>query len=251
MFNKENRFALLLAGACAVVGALAAVGRFNSMIGFPLVFAGICVVLGAISLWRDPGPVAPRAALVLVGAAIAVGGWFYQMGAIRESMATTQREVFAALGGETAPRLVALEPLATEPAALEAAASYRGKATIVSFWATWCSPCWTEMAELQELYEEHRANGLTVLALTSYDHPDTEEGRREDRAKAEKFLEKRGFDYPAAITAERDNYRAYQVRSIPSTALVDESGTLVAYAVGLDSARDLMAEAEALVTGDG
>ncbi len=71
---KPYASALSLAVACAVVGALAALGKFNSMMGFPWVFALVCVVLGAISLWRDPGPVGPRAALVLVGAAIAVGG---------------------------------------------------------------------------------------------------------------------------------------------------------------------------------
>ena len=85
--------------------------------------------------------------------------------------------------------------------------------------------------------------------VTDYDHPDTEEGRRADREKAEKFLSKRGFEYPAAITADGANYRAYRVRSIPSSALIDGEGNLVAYAVGLDSARDLMKKAESLVRG--
>jgi len=107
------------------------------------------------------------------------------------------------------------------------------------------------MAELQELYEEHRSDGLTILALTQYDDPDTEEGRRENREGAERFLEERGFDYPAAITADGANYKGYEVRSIPSTALIDETGTLVHYAVGIDGARALMAKAEAMVTGRG
>ena len=105
------------------------------------------------------------------------------------------------------------------------------------------------MAELQELYDEHHADGLEVLALTSFDHPETVEGRSRDRAKAEAFLRKRGFEYPAAITAEGDNYRSFDVRSIPSTALVDGEGKIVDYAVGLASARRLMARAEAMVSG--
>ncbi len=250
MIASHYRFPLLLAAACTVVGALAATGRFNSIFHFPLVFAGVCVVVGLVSLWRDPGPRVPRAALVAVGAAIAVGGWVYNTMALQAGMREAGSAILAELGGKPAPRLAGLEPLATAPDALAAATSFEGRATILSFWATWCSPCWAEMAELQELWEEHRADGLTVLALTSYDHPETAEGRSDDRAKAERFLQKRGFEYPAAITAEDENYRAYQVRSIPSTALVDGSGTLVGYAVGLKTARELMAQAEALVAAD-
>ena len=249
MIAKHYRSSMLLATACAVVGVLAATGRFNSMLFFPLVFAGVCVVLGLISLWRDPGPVPARAALVLSGAVIAVGGFLYNARAIEASMKEAQRAVLAEMGGRPAPRLVALEPLATDPAALAEASSFESGATIVAFWATWCSPCWAEMAELQALWEEHRSNGLTVLALTSYDHPDSEDGRRRDLAKAEKFLKERGFEYPAAITAEEENYRAFRVLSIPRTALIGGDGTLVGYAVGLDGARALMADAAALVTG--
>ncbi|MFQ5527327.1 MAG: TlpA family protein disulfide reductase [Thermoanaerobaculia bacterium] len=249
----KERWGLIFSGllfvACATVGALAALGRFNSMIGFPLVFGGVCFVLGAVSLWRDAGPRAPRAALMLAGVAAAVGGWFYQMHEIDKYLRETQQEVWAFVGGQPAPRLVSLDALRTRPEALEDAASFSSAATIVTFWATWCSPCWAEMAELQELYEQHRSNGLMVLALTQYDDPDTEEGRRENRAGAESFLEKRGFEYPAAITSDGANYKAYEVRSIPSTALIDETGTIVGYAVGLDGARALMAKAEAMVTG--
>ena len=51
------------------------------------------------------------------------------------------------------------------------------------------------------------------------------------------------------MTEQGANYQAYEVRSIPSTALVDENETIVGYAVGLDGARGLMAKAEAMVTG--
>jgi len=248
--SKVYGSALIVFGACAVVGVLAALGKFNSMMNFPVVFAGICLFFGLVSLWRDrPREAVPaRAVLLLLGVAIAVGGWLYQSRVIERSLLVAQREVFALLGGKPAPLLSGLEPLNTEPETLEAAASFSGNATIIAFWATWCSPCWKEMPELEELYREHRDQGLTVLALTQYDHPEDAAGRQGDVEKAEGFLRKRNLTFPAAITADDEIYRAYQVRSIPSTALVDGNGDLVAYGVGLDGARVLMEKARALVS---
>ena len=36
----------------------------------------------------------------------------------------------------------------------------------VVFWATWCIPCRNELPIYQELWNEHRENGLTVVAIT-------------------------------------------------------------------------------------
>jgi thiol-disulfide isomerase/thioredoxin len=251
MLSKGYGGPLVLFVACAVVGALAAVGKFNSIMNFPVIFALICLGFGLASLWRDRArvAVAPVAFLLLLGVALAVGGWVYQKQVIRASLQTFQEEVFASLGGKPAPRLAGLDALNTDLRALEEAASLTSRATIIAFWATWCSPCWKEMAELEELYQEHRGQGLTVLAIADYDHPEDEEGRQKDRAAAEEFLDRRGFHYPAALTANDEIFRAYKVRSIPSTALVDAEGNLVAYGVGLDGARSLMSKAAALVTG--
>ena len=247
---KRRAPTLGLAAACTVVGVLAAFGKFNSMMNFPVVFALVCVLLGLVSLWRARahGPVAVQLLVLLVGASVAVGGWEYQKRVIRQSQRDAQEAVFASLGGREAPRLVGLEPLNTETQALEAAASLSSKATIISFWATWCSPCWTEMAELEELYQELGPQGLTVLAITKYGKGDDEAGRRASRAKAEEFLRRRELHYPAAITDGREIYPAYQVRSIPSAVLIDENGKLVAYGVGLEGGRSVMAKAAALIT---
>ena len=37
----------------------------------------------------------------------------------------------------------------------------------ISFWATWCVPCRREMPHLQELYEELKGEGFTVLSVNT------------------------------------------------------------------------------------
>ena len=46
----------------------------------------------------------------------------------------------------------------------------RGKVVLVDFWATWCAPCLAELPVIAKFYEEHRAEGFEVIAL-SVDRP--------------------------------------------------------------------------------
>ena len=249
MLQKPFVSILVLASACAVVGILTAAGFFRSMMGFPFVFALTCLLFGGLSIWRERGrrPVGVPTLVLLVGAGLAVGGGLVQQRAVRELQAKEQRAVSAELVDEPAPRLVGLEPLATDPRDLDRALAFESPATIVTFWATWCSPCWKEMEELQELWERHRAAGLVVLAVTSYDDHSDPAARAEDRSEAEAFMRRRDLGYPAGITDDGADYEAFRVRSIPRTVLIDGSGTVVGYAVGLAETRKLMGKAAAMV----
>lgn len=42
---------------------------------------------------------------------------------------------------------------------------YRGKLVVLNFWATWCPPCKEEMPWMEDLWQEYKGQGLTVLAL--------------------------------------------------------------------------------------
>lgn len=247
--RAPGKSSLQLFVAMAVVGVLAAFGMFNSIMNFPVVFAGICLAIGAFQLWRirATARVAPWALLLLVGAALPLAGWLYQKQVIRESQTKAQARTFDLLGGTAAPALVGLEPLNTDSEALAAATSYAGPATIVAFWATWCSPCYAELAELEELYRKHGEQGLSVVAITRYGDATEPDDRRRVRESSAKFARKRAFTFPVAITAEEQLYRDFRVSGIPRTALVDGDGTIVGYAVGLDGARELMRKAERLV----
>ncbi len=242
---------LVLAAACITVGILAALGTFNSIFNFPLVFALVCLAVFLLTVLRERPRQAlvARAAIVLVGAAVAAGGWLFQARVAQGRLAEMRLEALAALEGRTLPSLAGLEPLNTEPEAWDEAASLTAKATIVAFWARWCSPCWKEMPELEELYREHRDRGLRVVAVTRYDRPEDEAERQSDFTKAQEFLRSYDLTYPAAITDREDIFEAFLVRGLPSTALVDERGRIVDYAAGLPDSRALMVRAAALATG--
>ena len=75
------------------------------------------------------------------------------------------------LKGKPAPDF-ALEDLSGKKVSL---ASYKGKAVLINFWATWCGPCKIETPWLIELRNQYAAQGFEVLGVSA---DDLDRGRR-------------------------------------------------------------------------
>lgn len=72
-----------------------------------------------------------------------------------------------------------------------------GNVVVVNFWATWCPPCLREFPDIIEVYSDHAARGLTVLAVSM--------NEAEDREDIDEFLD--DFAPPFAV------YRAATIGS--------------------------------------
>jgi peroxiredoxin len=44
--------------------------------------------------------------------------------------------------------------------------SMSGKVVLLTFWATWCFPCRTEMPGLERLWQRYRERGLVIVAVS-------------------------------------------------------------------------------------
>ncbi|MCB0569472.1 MAG: TlpA family protein disulfide reductase [Phaeodactylibacter sp.] len=95
-----------------------------------------------------------------------------------------------------------------------------GKITIISFWATWCSPCKKELSAIAELYEEwQEAYGLELVAITI----DTQRAL----AKVKPMVEASGWTYTVLSDANQQLRNALNFQAIPQTFLVDQEGNIV------------------------
>lgn len=94
---------------------------------------------------------------------------------------------------------------------------YRGQVVLVNNWATWCPPCKAEMPALQSYYSLHADQGLVVVAIESGEGP-------EDVAA---FVDQYGLTFPVWLDPQGAALEAFQNWNLPSTYIIDRSGTVV------------------------
>jgi thiol-disulfide isomerase/thioredoxin len=92
----------------------------------------------------------------------------------------------------------------------------RGKVVLVNFWATWCEPCKSEMPALQRLADELRDQ---LFVLYSVD-------LQEDEQQVGVFQRQYGLNLYTVLDDNGDVTRAYGVRGLPATFLIDQHGVL-------------------------
>ena len=94
------------------------------------------------------------------------------------------------------------------------------KPIVISFWATWCKPCVTELNTMAELYSEWtEATGVKIIAVSIDD--------ARNMAKVAPFVSGKGWEYDIYIDPNGDFKRAMNVNAIPHTFLVNHDLEIV------------------------
>ncbi|MES2558197.1 MAG: TlpA disulfide reductase family protein [Bacteroidota bacterium] len=98
--------------------------------------------------------------------------------------------------------------------------SKSGKITIISFWATWCTPCKKELSNLNELYDDWKVKyNLELVAIS------TDNSRNVPKVKP--FVDGQGWDFDCLLDVNEDLKRALNAPLIPYTVLLDANGHIV------------------------
>ena len=96
----------------------------------------------------------------------------------------------------------------------------RGTPIVLNFWARFCGPCWHEMPELQEFYEEFQGRvsllGIDIGQFTGLGSP----------RDATKLLEALGITYPAGFTDDGKVVQEYRVKAMPTTVFIGGDGEI-------------------------
>lgn len=121
--------------------------------------------------------------------------------------------------GNKAPEFSAPTPEGTELAL----ASTLGKYTIIDFWASWCRPCRAENPNVVRVYNKYHDKGLNIISVSL--------DRQGQDARWKQAIEKDQMDWYHVSNLQYWSdpiARAYGVRSIPATFLLDENGVIIA-----------------------
>ena len=97
----------------------------------------------------------------------------------------------------------------------------QGKPVFINFWATWCPPCRSELADINKAYETYGDK----IEFMMIDLTDGYNG--EDQPAVEAFVAENGYSFPVYFDLDAGAAVAYGVRSIPTTVLVGSDGTLL------------------------
>jgi len=108
-----------------------------------------------------------------------------------------------------------------EPVSL---ADLRGKVVFVDFWASWCSPCRQSLPLYDKLRSDLAAADFVVLAI----------GLDEDVADAKAFLAEHPVKYTTLQNPQGDVAKAFDLKGMPSSYLIDRDGIVRARHVGFE-----------------
>jgi peroxiredoxin len=99
---------------------------------------------------------------------------------------------------------------------------YHGSWVLLTFFATWCGPCRSEMPSLERLHQQLTDYGLVVLAV-SVDQQQQVVGP---------FVKGLGLTFPVLWDERGQAARTYRASSIPISYLIDPTGRLVGVSRG-------------------
>ncbi|HEY3826965.1 MAG TPA: TlpA disulfide reductase family protein [Bryobacteraceae bacterium] len=101
---------------------------------------------------------------------------------------------------------------------------FRGKVVLLSFWATWCTPCQTETPWFVDFQQSYRDRGLVVLGVSLDDG-----GWNPVKA----YIEKTKINYRVMIGND-DIARLYGgLKSIPMAFVIDRAGRVATTHAGI------------------
>jgi cytochrome c biogenesis protein CcmG, thiol:disulfide interchange protein DsbE len=109
---------------------------------------------------------------------------------------------------------------------------------LISFWASWCSPCKDEMRKIQIIYEKYKNNGFMYLAIN--------EDNQKSVIKVKSFIESENFTFPVILDTDQKIIEMYNGLNLglPYLILIGKNKNIISKHIGYLSGDELLIENE-------
>ena len=91
---------------------------------------------------------------------------------------------------------------------------YKGKTVYIDFWATWCGPCRTSFPWMERMKQKYQGHDFRIIAISI-------DGKQEI---IDQFLKTQGVSFKVLRDHHGQTSKAYEVKAMPSSFLVDAEG---------------------------
>jgi peroxiredoxin len=123
-----------------------------------------------------------------------------------------------AMAQKTLPE-VTIKTLTGQPVNIKDHASNE-KITVLSFWATWCSPCKKELDAIMDYYPEWEEDlGVEIVAISIDD--------TRGLTKVKPMVEQKGWEYIIYSDINQELRQSLNFQAIPQTFVIDKKGDIV------------------------
>ncbi len=109
---------------------------------------------------------------------------------------------------------------------------------MISFWATWCSPCKEELKKMQTIYEKYKEYGFEYLAINL--------DNQKSIAKVKSYITSQGYTFKVLLDFEKKVVEAYGGKEdeIPYSVLIGKDKTILNTHLGFKSGDEIKIEKE-------
>lgn len=174
------------------------------VLGGLLILLSLCGLLWLLRAQLQPRPVPEPPAQTEPDAPTLAGADYYQPESLHVGEALPSYE-FSNGAGE---RVNLLE-------------AYPGERLVLMYWGSWCPYCEEQLRSMEEFREILRLEGNTRLILVNK----TDSEREETVEKGERYLSEKGWiDCDRVYDTDLKGYRAYGMKRIPTSIVLDETG---------------------------
>lgn len=113
-------------------------------------------------------------------------------------------------------------------------AQMKGQVVLLNFWASWCGPCREELPALNALHKQFKGQAFSVLGVNI----------DKNTASAIRLLQHIPVQFPILMDTQNEVAQLYEVKTIPTTFIIDRAGRLRFMHLGFRQGGELLYEKE-------